>query len=74
MKLVTLHGGPMHGQQVGVPEGANHVHIRGFSPRTARFITSEATTNDTMPIRDGIYSSAHGSATEFEWDGWKDHA
>lgn len=73
MKAVMLHGGPMHGKVVGVPAGVSHVHIKGFKPGHPRFISGPATTNDTMPIRDGLYSSVHGSSTDFEWDGWIDH-
>lgn len=71
---IRLHGGPWHGREIVIQDGANSLVIRQPIVGLLNLPPwgTEAELADT-PIqhRDGTYSRAHKSDTDFEWDGWK---
>lgn len=60
-KTVMLHGGPLHGKVYTFPESKDHYHVA---------VAYQATPDHAPVPRDGTYSSAHGSQTDYEWDGF----
>jgi hypothetical protein len=69
-QTVKLHGGPMQGRLVVLHEGANVLLVEGFDGPA--IVGNPAQPNlEPRRVREGRYSRAHGSKTDFEWDGWK---
>lgn len=66
-KIVHLHGGPWHGQDIQIPADQDHIHIMGP--------TMPQDTDKFVPVKEGMYSQvAHrGHEADFEWDGWRSH-
>lgn len=71
-KAVKLFGGPWHGKEIAIPDEWNCVHLAETPVIGQQMFMEPSDTIEHIPIREGHYSSAHNSSTEFEWDGWKD--
>jgi len=71
-RIVQLHGGPWHGQQVSVPSGRDHFHIIMPVLDALTRTPEQPTPVDT---KEGIYSQVGhaGWINDFEWDGFVTH-
>lgn len=73
-KIVKLHGGPWHGKKVELPSDQNHFHIAGPTDEVIEYFNPDTISPEaTVPYREGMYSAAHGSTEDYEWDGWRGH-
>jgi hypothetical protein len=72
-RIVTLHGGPMHGKKISIEIDQDHFHIAGALE--AEFPQSGDDPQDpvAIPFREGMYSKVFGYPNDFEWDGWRTH-
>lgn len=72
--VVKLHGGPMHGKKMELPDDQQHFHIAGPAPMPADFDKDgELDMSQPVPYKEGMYSRVTGSPDDFEWDGWRGH-
>lgn len=67
VRKITLHGGPLHGEELTIPDDRDHIHIG--TPVTGE----EAGEDDEVKARTGMYSQVANSPKDFEWDGWVSH-
>lgn len=75
-QTIRLHGGPWHGRVTAVEDGRDHFHIiEPVADAIERAIKAEAPEEgvQVVPTREGMYSRAHNSKTDYEWDGWRSH-
>lgn len=61
----------MHGHEIALQDGVNHLHIREFAGTESWTPGTEYP--ETVQYREGTYSRVGRSKTEFEWDGWRSH-
>ena len=69
-KKVTLHGGPLHGQTMALPDDWEAITIAQPMKDFLAYI-EEGDEVKEVGIRKGVYSSVRYSPTDFEWDGWR---
>lgn len=69
---INLHGGPMDGQQVALPDDRDVFFIKGIDEDAVKVsMTSEEPALAFVKSKTGTYSRVRHSFTEFEWDGWQ---
>lgn len=66
---VRLHGGPLHGKIMAVPEGVKYIDVQGVKEEPVNFDGSAVP--QVVPTRTGQYSRVIGKPEDYEWDGWK---
>ncbi|WIC89607.1 hypothetical protein SEA_GARDENB_49 [Microbacterium phage GardenB] len=71
VRHVQLHGGPLHGRQLTIPDDMKCVTIE--APPQTLFTTPDHPDNEPIPSREGHYSAVAGRPGDFEWDGWRPH-
>jgi hypothetical protein len=75
MKIVKLHGGPMHGKKIELENGQDHFHVAEPVQLPEDFYAGggpdPAITE--VPFREGMYSQVAGCPEDYEWDGWRTH-
>lgn len=78
-QTIHLNGGPMHDQQVAIPDDRDHFHIIEPASDAIQRAIQEMKDEDTeqkfqrVPLREGMYSRVQGYPGEYEWDGWRSH-
>jgi hypothetical protein len=72
-RIIKLHGGPMHGKKIELPDDQDHFHIAGPADVPDDFVLSAADMTAQVPYKEGMYSKVIGHADDFEWDGWRGH-
>ena len=60
----------MHGKKMALPDDWDCLFILG-ADIPAVSIGTEDEYPTTIATRKGMYSRAHNSTTDFEWDGWR---
>jgi len=71
VKHVVLHGGPLHGRHLQIPDDMRCVTVE--QPPENPFEFLDHPEHETVPSRTGHYSAVAGSPEAFEWDGWRPH-
>jgi len=78
-RVITLHGGPMHGRQMQIPTGLDHIHVAAPAKLNAalfrEMLEHPTQAVEMAEVKQGIYSQVthQGYHSDFEWDGWLNH-
>lgn len=67
--IVTLHGGPLHGTIIELPDDIKHLHVAGIGDPDEILEVDEGTPLE-LTLRSGTYTPIHGVQDALEWDGW----